>query len=85
MRTATVAIVWAGLALALVLGFARGLDPTGVTILVLIAVAGAVAIAAAGRSAKDEVAPARCRACGGVISRHAPFCKHCGARAKDPG
>lgn len=82
MRTATIAIVGAGLAVALLLGYTRGFDAAAVTILVLIALVGALAIAAAARTEQGDVEPARCRACGGVVSPHAPFCKHCGARSQ---
>lgn len=82
MKTATVALVTAGLALTVALGFTRGFDPVSFTILVLSAVAGALAVAVAGRSARGSVAPARCPACDGVISAHAPFCKHCGTRSE---
>lgn len=80
MRGATLAIVVAGLALALALGFSQGFDATSVTILVAIALVGALAIAAANRSSRGLAAPATCDECGGVISPNAPFCKHCGAR-----
>lgn len=80
MRAATVAIVAAGLLLALVLGLSRGFDATGAAILVASALVGALAIAAANRSSGGITGPATCEECGGVISPHAPFCKHCGAR-----
>lgn len=80
MRAATVAIVAAGLALALALGLGQGFDPTSITILLAIALVGALAIAAANRSSRGLAAPATCQECGGVISPNAPFCKHCGAR-----
>jgi len=80
VRAATLAIVVAGLALALVLGFSQGFDVTSVTILVAIALVGALAIAATNRSSRGLTGPATCEECGGVISPNAPFCKHCGAR-----
>lgn len=80
MRAATAVIVGAGVLLALVLGSSRGFDATSVTILVGIVLVGALAIAAAGRSARGATGPATCAGCGGVISPHAPFCKHCGER-----
>ena len=70
----------AGVALAFVLGLDRGFDATSISILVVIALVGALAIAAANRSAAGEMGPATCEECGGVISPNAPFCKHCGAR-----
>lgn len=78
MRTATFAIVGAGLLLALALGLRQGFDRASITILVLIAVTGAVALAAVERSQRGAVGPARCASCDGVISPNAPYCKHCG-------
>lgn len=80
MRAATIAIVVAGLTLALALGLSGGFDNRSLVILALTAAVGAVAIAAAGRSSAGRVAPARCAECDGIISPHAPYCKHCGAR-----
>ena len=80
MRSITVGIVVLGIALSMALGIARGFDTTAVTILVLIAIVGALAIAVAGRSEKRSVGPATCADCGGVMSPNAPYCKHCGAR-----
>lgn len=80
MRAATIGIVVVALGLAFGLGVAGGFDTRSVVVLALSAVVGAVAIAAAGRSAQGRAAPALCAACDGVISSHAPYCKHCGAR-----
>lgn len=80
MRAATVAFVAVGLALALALGVDQGFDTTSITILVLIALVGALAIAAAGKFEGQRVTPGRCAECNGVISRNAPYCKHCGSR-----
>lgn len=80
MRAATTTIVLAALLLALVLGLSRGFDGTSAAILAASALVGAVAIAAANRSSAGVTRPATCEDCGGVISPHAPFCKHCGAR-----
>lgn len=79
MKLATIAIVGAGLLLALALGWRQGFDATSLTILAFIAVTGAVAIAAVARSQGGVVGPARCSSCDGVISPNAPYCKHCGA------
>ena len=81
MRAATIAIVTLGLALAVVLGISQGFDTTSITILVLIAVVGALAIAATSPSKREAAGPAECRECGGLISPNAPSCKHCGARS----
>ena len=80
MRTATIAIVLVGLALALVLGLARGFDGRSASILAAMAVVGGLAIAVAHRSDGRGVGPTGCTECGGVISPNAPYCKHCGAR-----
>ena len=81
MKMATWGIVGAGVLLALALGFRQGFDTTSITILVFIATTGAVAIAAVQRSDRGAIRPARCSSCDGVISPHAPYCKHCGAPA----
>ena len=83
MRAITVAIVLVGLAMALVLGLARGFDGRALAILGSMAAVGALAIAVAYRSQAGAMAPARCDECGGVISPNAPYCKHCGARRLD--
>lgn len=83
MRTVTVAIVVAGLAMAFVLGLARGFDGRALAILGFMTAVGALAIAVAYRSREAAMAPARCEECGGVISPNAPYCKHCGARRLD--
>ena len=80
MKAATTGIVTAGLLLAVVSGIAQGFDATSITILVAIAVVGALAIAAADRSQRGVTRPATCGECGGIISPNAPYCKHCGAR-----
>ena len=82
MRAGTITIVTLGLALALVLGFSQGFDTTSITILVLIAVVGALAIAATNPSKREAVEPAVCTECGGLISPNAPYCKHCGERQR---
>jgi hypothetical protein len=72
-------VVILGVVGALVLGVAAGLDGALVTILVFIALSGALAIAVARKARTGLVAPARCASCGGLISPNAPYCKHCGA------
>lgn len=84
MKRVTVAIVVAGILMALALGLRQGFDPTSVTILVLILVVGGISIAVADRSQRGAVGPAHCEACGGVLSPNAPFCKHCGTRRASP-
>ena len=81
MRTLAIGLVIAGLAVAVLVALERGLDLVGLVLLGLVAGAGALAIAVATRSGADHVQPATCAECGGVISRNAPYCKHCGAQA----
>lgn len=57
---------------------AAGLDLTGALIFAGIVTVGVVAVASTRKT--DRIRPARCEECGGVISPHAPYCKHCGAR-----
>ena len=73
-------VVVAGLAAVAALALANGLDATG-TIIAAVAVAlGLLALGAAAKVKAGSVAPGRCDACGGLIARTAPYCKHCGAR-----
>jgi hypothetical protein len=74
-----VAIIVAGITVALVLGIVSGFDAVGVVIFSLIVLVGALGVAAVTRFRSGEVVPAECRECGGVISPNAPYCKHCGA------
>lgn len=80
MKAATICIVSVGVVLAVLLGIGQGFDATSITILVAIALVGALAIAAADRSKRGVTGPASCEECGGIVSPNAPFCKHCGAR-----
>ena len=72
------AFVAAGITLVLILGFSQGFDATGVVLLALILGVGALSIAVTRKSDRGAIAPGRCENCGGLISRNAPFCKHCG-------
>ena len=78
MKAATVVIVVLGLALSAILAIAVGVDVTGVVILGFLVGVGLLAIAIARKSGTGAVTPAECRACGGLISPNAPYCKHCG-------
>lgn len=73
-------IVGLAVALAASVGVAAGLDAYAVVVLGLIVVLGWLAISVARRSRRGAITPARCAECGGVGSRNAPYCKHCGAR-----
>jgi hypothetical protein len=74
-----IAVIVAGIALAVALGLSRGFDVYAVVILVLIIAVGVLAIAALNRWSGGTVRPGTCEECGGVISPNAPYCKHCGA------
>lgn len=59
-------------------GIAWGFDST---MLILLALAGGVAligVAVARKFAGGAVEPAQCASCGGVIAPSSPYCKHCG-------
>jgi F0F1-type ATP synthase assembly protein I len=78
MSAAATALVVAGVVLAVVLAARSGLDPLGAVLLSLIVGLGALVIAIARRASRGSVAPERCSRCGGLVSAHAPYCKHCG-------
>jgi hypothetical protein len=68
---------------AIAAGLAGGFDVVSVIILVLIVGCGALAIAVVRKSGAG-VRPAQCASCGGLISPHAPYCKHCGVSVRSP-
>ena len=74
-----VILVFAGILGTALLGATQGFDGIAVIIFVLVVSAGALVLAAARRAKTGMVEPARCRACGGLFSPSAPYCKHCGA------
>ncbi len=78
MRVVVVAIVVAGIAFALALTINGKVSTASVVTLVFLLAAGAFALGVARRSTSSSVGPAVCHECGGVISPHAPSCKHCG-------
>jgi len=80
MSTAVTVLVLVAIAFVVSVGFAAGLDAYSAVILGLILGFGALVLAIARRSRSGAIGPGRCRACDGVISPNAPFCKHCGAR-----
>ena len=79
MTRAVVVFVTVGVVAAAVLGYAVGLDATGLSIFVSLVAVGVLAIAVARKSGAGGAGPARCDSCGGLISPNAPYCKHCGA------
>ena len=79
MKPLFIAVIVAGIALAIALGLSRGFDAYAIVILVLIVAVGALAIATLNRWSGGSVQPGRCDECGGLISPNAPYCKHCHA------
>lgn len=79
MTALVLTLVGVAIAVAAVLAVAGGLDLLGLLLLVLIVAVGALGVAVARRGEKGRVSPAVCESCGGLLSPHAPFCKHCGA------
>ena len=76
---AVTGLVVAGVALALT--YARGgFDTRAWVLFALLLFQGGLAIAAMWTSRRGKVGPRQCEACGGLVSRNAPYCKHCGAR-----
>lgn len=69
-----------GLAGVAALAIANGLDPAGVVIAAIVLAVGVLALVAAQKTKSGAVAPRECDACGGLVARSAPYCKHCGAR-----
>jgi hypothetical protein len=80
MSAAARGIFIAGVAFAVGLGIALGLDAYGFVILALVIGCGWLGFALLHRT--KDVAPARCDTCGGLISPNAPYCKHCGATVR---
>jgi hypothetical protein len=75
---AVTGFVIAATALAIVVGVTVGLEVGTALLLGLIVVLGGVAVGIARKTDRGLIAPARCPECDGLISRHAPYCKHCG-------
>lgn len=79
MLTGTTSIVGAGLLAAILLAIGVGIDAIGLVILASLVFVGAAAVWIALKTKERRVSPATCPVCGGLISPHAPHCKHCGA------
>ena len=73
-------VVAAGITAVAALALANGLDATGTVIALIVVGLGALALGAAAKVKAGSVTPGRCDACGGLVARSAPYCKHCGAR-----
>lgn len=78
MIVAVRVVVLLGLAAVAALAVANGLDATGVVMAALVVALGVVALAAGRKIRSGGVSPGRCGSCGGLVSPHAPYCKHCG-------
>ncbi len=79
LKVVVTAFIGVGIALAFLFGLVRGFDAVAVAIFVAIVAAGILGIAIVNKWGRGAVIPAQCGECGGVISPHAPYCKHCGA------
>ncbi len=80
MRLVVAALVLAGVASAVLVGLTARMDVFAYAVLGLIVALGALAIAISTQAHKGAVTPDSCATCGGLVSRSAPYCKHCGAR-----
>ncbi len=79
MTRLAVVVVAVGLAQAVVLGYVFGFDATAIAMFFALVVLGALSIAVARGKERGAARPRQCPACGGLLSSHAPYCKHCGA------
>ena len=78
MKRFTAVVLVLGIAFVAILAASFGrLDPGGIVILIAIVAIAALGFAALRRTA--SISPERCGECDGVVSAHAPYCKHCGA------
>lgn len=83
--TAGVAMfVGLGVVAALLLGIGMGFDRGAYVILGLIVGFGLLAVAVTRKMQIGSVRPRACPTCGGLLSPHAPHCKHCG-EVLEPG
>ncbi|MDQ3985270.1 MAG: hypothetical protein M3280_02075 [Actinomycetota bacterium] len=79
MTGAVWAIVVAGVAAAVLAGSTQGFDAVAVVLLGVVVALGVVAVVISRKAGTGSVAPLECPECGGLVSPHAPYCKHCGA------
>lgn len=80
MTLALRVVVGLGVAALAALAIANGLDVTGAVLALLALGLAALALRAARKMESGAVTPGRCEACGGLVARSAPYCKHCGER-----
>ncbi len=71
------ALVAAVMSLMIASAIVKGFDGVGIALVTSIVVFGGLTILLLGRA--GDVRPGACEECGGLISRDAPYCKHCGA------
>jgi presenilin-like A22 family membrane protease len=79
MTTAVTGFILVAIAAAAIFGIAAGPDPVALILLAVICAFGALSIAITRRMRTGAIGPVICIECGGAISPHAPYCKHCKA------
>lgn len=80
MRYLAVFLVFLACGAMIVLAVTEGLsDVTGVVLLALLLLTGALLLAALQRVGTGDIRPRSCPQCSDLNSRQAPYCKHCGA------
>ena len=85
MTRAVAALVAASVVVVVAAAVTAGIDRYSAVMLALIVAVGALAVVVARKFAAGSVRPVVCPDCGGMLSPHAPYCKHCGARLDDGG
>jgi hypothetical protein len=85
MTRAVALVVVVGIAASVVSGLGVGFDGLALLLLALIAALGGLGLAVARRARSGAVTPLPCPECGGLLSAHAPYCKHCGAPLPQSG
>jgi hypothetical protein len=79
MSAAVTVLVLVAVVFVVSVGLAATLDVYAAVILGGILAFGALALAITRRAQSGAIGPGRCHECDGVVSRSAPYCKHCGA------
>jgi len=78
LRIVGSALVAAVMGLMIASAIAKGFDGVGIALVTSIVVFGGLTVLLLRRAGAGDVRPATCKECGGLISRDAPYCKHCG-------
>lgn len=78
LSAAAIALVVAGIALVVSVAIAAGPDLASIFYVAPVVLLGIVVIAVATKTRAGGVHPRECPNCGGLLSPHAPYCKHCG-------